>query len=38
LSEQHDLRLDGHGLTVEDVVEVARGDAHIELAPSALVR
>jgi histidine ammonia-lyase len=38
LGRQHDLRLDGYGLTVEDVVEVARGDARIELAPGALDR
>jgi histidine ammonia-lyase len=32
------LRIDGVGLTPEDVVRVARGDAHVELDPAARAR
>jgi histidine ammonia-lyase len=32
------LRLDGHSLTIEDVVRVARGGEPVELAPSSVAR
>ena len=37
-SRTHGLRLDGSGLTADDVVRVAREGAHVELAAEARVR